>query len=274
MINDYLTYLAQTKGLSSQTIKSYRNNLSQLADWLDSKGIALVSVNACIIQRYINSLGEDGKSTSTIKQTASTIRGYFRWLKHNGMSVDERIRYVETPKHRKSLQRIYGDVDFISVAKDNAISPNVRCMIVLMRCLGLRISEVLALRKSDIDKTTHTITVHGKGSIDRSVYYSESVKQYLNRNIKTTEDKLFDYEDRQARYEIWKALKKHSSNNACNPHSLRHRFATSLIDNGARLTTVQRLMGHSSIATTEHYLHLADCSIRHEFDNTCFNIQY
>lgn len=272
MINGYLTYLGQTKGLSAQTIKSYRNNLCQLLDWLESQGIDLVSVSSDILQNYINYLNEDGKSTSSIKQSASTIRGFYRWLKHKGLSVDDKIRFIETPKMRKSQQRIYGDIDFVSVSKDKEINGNIRCMIVLMRCLGLRISEVLALHKSDINKTTHTITIHGKGSIERSVYYSESVKQYLNSNIQTSKDLLFDYEDRQARYEIWQALSKHTSNKACNPHSLRHRFATSLIDNGAQLTTVQRLLGHSSIATTEHYLHLADCSIRNDYDNTCFNI--
>lgn len=272
MINSYLTYLAQTKGLSAQTLKSYRNNLSQLQDWLQLQGIDLLTANSDCIQNYINYLNQDGKSTSTIKQSASTIRGFFRWAKHSGFSVDDRIRYVETPKMRNSHQRIYGDIDFVSVTKDNGIDGNIRCMIVLMRCLGLRISEVLALRKSDIDKTTHTITIHGKGCKDRSVYYSEGVKQYLNSNITSSQDLLFDYEDRQARYQVWLALSKHTSNNACNPHSLRHRFATSLIDNGARLTTVQRLMGHSSIATTEHYLHLADHSIRHDFENTCFNV--
>ena len=272
MINDYLTYLGQTKGLSVQTIKSYKNNLRKLLDWLDSQRIELLTANFETIQRYINYLKEDGESTSTIKQSAATIRGFFRWAKHNGQSVDEQIRFVETPKMRKKLQRIYGDIDFVSVSKDYEIDGNIRCMIVLMRCLGLRISEVLALHRSDIDKTTHTITIHGKGNIERSVYYSESVKQYLNNNIKSSKDLLFDYADRQARYEIWLALSKHTSNKACNPHSLRHRFATSLIDNGARLTTVQRLLGHSSIATTEHYLHLSDCSARNEFENTCFNI--
>ena len=272
MINSYLTYLAQTKGLSAQTLKSYRNNLSQLQDWLQAHGIELLTANSDCIQNYISHLNQDGKSTSTIKQSASTIRGFFRWAKHRGLSVDDRIRYVETPKMRNCHQRIYGDIDFVSVTKDNQIEGNIRCMIVLMRCLGLRISEVLALRKSDIDKTTHTITIHGKGCKDRSVYYSEPVRQYLNSNITMSKDLLFDYEDRKARYEIWLALSKHTSNNACNPHSLRHRFATSLIDNGARLTTVQRLMGHSSIATTEHYLHLADHSIRADFENTCYNI--
>ena len=168
MINSYLTYLAQTKGLSAQTLKSYRNNLIQLRDWLDAQGIDLLTVNSESIQDYINHLTRDGKSTSSIKQSASTIRGFFRWAKHSGLQVDDRIRYVETPKMRNSNQRIYGDIDFVSVAKDNGIDGNIRCMIVLMRCLGLRISEVLALRKSDIDKTTHTITIHGKGCKDRS----------------------------------------------------------------------------------------------------------
>lgn len=272
MINGYLTYLCQTKGLSMQTIKSYSINLIQLRKWLDSHGIDFLSANFDTIQSYINHLNEDGKSTSSIKQAASTIRGFYRWAKHQGQSVDDKIRFVETPKSRKSQQRIYGDIDFLSVARDNEISPNVRCMIVLMRCLGLRISEVLALHKSDIDKTSQTITIHGKGSKDRSVYYSESVKCYLNSNIVMSKDRLFDYDDRHARYEIWHALNKHTSNKVSNPHSLRHRFATSLIDNGARLTTVQRLLGHSSIATTEHYLHLADLSIRNDFESTCFNM--
>ncbi|MBF6072991.1 site-specific integrase, partial [Nocardia farcinica] len=93
MINSYLTYLAQTKGLSAQTLKSYRNNLSQLQDWLQAHCIDLLTANSDCIQNYINYLNQDGKSTSSIKQSASTIRGFYRWAKHRGLSVDDRIRY-------------------------------------------------------------------------------------------------------------------------------------------------------------------------------------
>lgn len=265
MIKKFISYLTTTLRLSNATVKAYNNHLTQLQKYLGEHGLSLLDATSEQIQEYLDTMTTDGKSAATCKQAASTYRSFYKWLKHEGIITDGNIRYVQTPRLSKNLPRTSNDIDFLATIKDASIDGETRAMIVLMRICGLRISEVLALRTADIDKTTNTILINGKGNKQRKVYYSDGAKDFLNSHCRPKGGYLFSFTDRQARYNIYLALSKHTSSNATNSHSLRHAFATRLVEAGAQLTTVQSLLGHSDIKTTSRYLHCAEAVIKADY---------
>lgn len=265
MIKNFISYLTTTLRVSNATAKAYSNNLTKLHEYLSMNGYNLLDATSQQIQYYLDTMSNDGKSPASCKQAASTYRSFYKWLKHEGIITDSNIRYVQTPRLSKNLPRTANDIDFISTIKDNSIDGETRAMIVLMRTCGLRISEVLSLRTTDIDKSTNTILINGKGNKQRKVYYSEGTKSFLNSYCRPKNGYIFSSTDREARYNIYLALSKHTNSNATNSHSLRHAFATRLIENGAQLTTVQTLLGHSDIRTTQRYLHCAEAAIKSDF---------
>lgn len=265
MIKKFISYLTTTLRLSNATVKAYNNHLTQLQEYLGEHGLSLLDATSEQIQEYLNTMTTIGKSAATCKQAASTYRSFYKWLKHEGIITDGNIRYVQTPRLNKNLPRTSNDIDFLATIKDTSIDGETRAMIVLMRICGLRISEVLALRTADIDKTTNTILINGKGNKQRKVYYSDGAKEFLNNHCSPKGGYIFSFTDRQARYNIYLALSKHTNSNATNSHSLRHAFATRLIEAGAQLTTVQSLLGHSDIRTTSRYLHCAEKTIKADY---------
>lgn len=265
MIKNFISYLTTTLRVSNATANAYNNNLTKLQEYLCMKGYNLLDATSQQIQEYLDTMSKAGKAASSCKQAASTFRTFYKWLKHEGIITDSNIRYVQTPQLSKNLPRTANDIDFLATIKDTSIDGETRAMIVLMRTCGLRISEVLALRTLDVDKATNTILINGKGNKQRKVYYSEGTKTFLNSNCRPKNGYIFSFTDRQARYNIYLALSKHTNSNATNSHSLRHAFATRLIENGAQLTTVQSLLGHSDIRTTSRYLHCAEAVIKADY---------
>lgn len=265
MIATFIEHLRNTRRLSSHTLRAYDRNLRNLNNYIENKGYHMAELTKEVIQDYLTALSKDGKSTATLRQIAATIRTFFRWLKHNGLLVDSNIRYIETPKMAKVLPHTISDIDLRKVLNDLTIDSPVRAMIALIRCTGLRISEVLSLRRTDINKTELSIRVHGKGSKDRIVYYSTKLQSYLNKTVRPLNERLFPYEDRHARYMIYLALRKHSQNKYLSAHIIRHSFATSLLQAGAQLTTIQALLGHENLKTTEKYLSISNNDIRNDY---------
>ena len=258
MIHQYISYLAYTKGYSNNTLKSYTQALTQFVNYrkqCDSNA-RWSTTTAGDVQDYLGWLKQCEKSTATIHLHSSAIKGMFRFIVHNGGTIDKAIYHVECPKMVKSDAATIAPADIEETIADTSLSIDTRLIIALIADSGLRISEVLSLRPLDFDKSAMTITIAGKGGKTRYCYYSKRVQSMLNAYKRDThrDAQLFPGDERTIRYNIHMALRKHSNAPKLSPHIIRHTFATEMLSNGLNLAALKKQLGHEDIKSTERYL--------------------
>ena len=258
MIHQYILYLAYTKGYSNNTLKSYTQALTQFVNYrkqCDSNA-RWSTTTAGDVQNYLGWLKECEKSNATIHLHSSAIKGMFRFIVHNGGTIDKAIYHVECPKMVKSDVATIAPADIEDTIADTSLSIDTRLIIALIADSGLRISEVLSLRPLDFDKSAMTITIAGKGGKTRYCYYSTRVQAMLNAYKRDTHRDclLFNGDERMIRYNIHMALRKHSNAPKLSPHIIRHTFATEMLCNGLNLAALKKQLGHEDIKSTERYL--------------------
>lgn len=258
MIHQYISYLAYTKGYSANTLKSYTQALTQFVNYrkqCDSNA-RWSTTTAGDVQDYLGWLKQCEKSTATIYLHSSAIKGMFRFIVHNGGTIDKAIYHVECPKMVKSDAATIAPADIEETIADTSLSIDTRLIIALIADSGLRISEVLSLRPLDFDKSAMTITIAGKGGKTRYCYYSKRVQSMLNAYKRDThrDAQLFPGDERTIRYNIHMALRKHSNAPKLSPHIIRHTFATEMLSNGLNLAALKKQLGHEDIKSTERYL--------------------
>lgn len=258
MIHQYISYLAYTKGYSNNTLKSYTQALTQFVNYrkqCDSNA-RWSTTTAGDVQDYLGWLKQCEKSTATIHLHSSAIKGMFRFIVHNGGTIDKAIYHVECPKMVKSDAATIAPADIEETIADTSLSIDTRLIIALIADSGLRISEVLSLRPLDFDKSAMSITIAGKGGKTRYCYYSKRVQSMLNAYKRDThrDAQLFPGDERTIRYNIHMALRKHSNAPKLSPHIIRHTFATEMLSNGLNLAALKKQLGHEDIKSTERYL--------------------
>lgn len=258
MIHQYISYLAYTKGYSNNTLKSYTQALTQFVNYRKQCDINArwSTTTAGDVQDYLGWMKQCEKSTATIHLHASVIKGMFRFIVHNGGTIDKAIYHVECPKMVKSDVATIAPADIEDTIADTSLSIDTRLIIALIADSGLRISEVLSLRPLDFDKSAMTITIAGKGGKTRYCYYSKRVQTMLNAYKRDThrDAQLFPGDERTIRYNIHMALRKHSNATKLSPHIIRHTFATEMLSNGLNLAALKKQLGHEDIKSTERYL--------------------
>ena len=258
MIHQYISYLAYTKGYSANTIKSYTQALTQFVNYRKQcdANARWSTTTAGDVQDYLGWLKQCEKSKATIHLHASAIKGLFRFIVHNGGTIDKAIYHVECPKLVKSDVATIAPADIEDTIADTSLSIDIRLIIALIADSGLRISEVLSLRPLDFDKSSMSITIAGKGGKTRYCYYSKRVQTMLNAYKRDThrDAQLFPGDERTIRYNIHMALRKHSNAPKLSPHIIRHTFATEMLSNGLNLAALKKQLGHEDIKSTERYL--------------------
>lgn len=258
MVHQYISYLAYTKGYSNNTLKSYKQALTQFVNYRKQCDVNArwSTTTAGDVQDYLGWLKQCEKSTATIHLHSSAIKGMFRFIVHNGGTIDKAIYHVECPKMVKSDAATIAPADIEDTIADTSLSIDTRLIIALIADSGLRISEVLSLRPLDFDKSAMTITIAGKGGKTRYCYYSKRVQSMLNAYKRDThrDAQLFPGDERTIRYNIHMALRKHSNAPKLSPHIIRHTFATEMLSNGLNLAALKKQLGHEDIKSTERYL--------------------
>ena len=290
-------YLIVDKGFSQNTLDAYRNDLGQFSNFLEQEINVQINdqdswakINLDMLNLYIVDLREKrGYRDTTTARKIAAIKSFFGYLMAEGHLSYDPTESLGSPRVGRSLPKFLTEDDVTSLldVAGKAGTPESKrdaTILELLYATGLRVSELVALDVSDIDFEESFILCKGKGEKERRVFLYpkavEELKQYLQQSritllgSKKTESALFVNHrgDRLTRQWIWNILKicskKANIDEDITPHTLRHSFATHMLQTGASLRHVQELLGHSSISTTQVYTHMTSPHVRREYDKS------
>ena len=281
-IEDFLNYCIFEKGLSDKTKLSYKNDLDEYKKYLNEKSISNIEdIKSNHIKDFIKDRGED--ATTTIAHNLTVIKNFHSYLlKEKLVKVDE-SEFIERPKLRKSLPKTLSieDVDnLLDIKLETPFDYRNKAMLELIYGCGLRISELINLEINDIDEINCFIRILGKGNKEREVPVGEYALYYLKEYISRRNlllknkpcNKLFlnNHGQGMTRQGFFKnlkqLLKEKGLNEEISPHTLRHSFATHLLNRGADLRSIQEMLGHSDISTTKIYTKVSDQKVLDDYN--------
>lgn len=271
LLSEYLEYLDVEKGLSSNTIDAYRRDLTDFIDFYISKGINnIIEIDRTQINTYIMFLHDEKYNSRSVVRKIASLRGFFKWLNANEYIKQNPAQMIEQPKLPKRLPKVISLEDIKKIFHSD-LNPMEMLIVELLYDCGLRVSELVNLKLNNIDIKAKYIQCYGKGSKERVVPFGKNAQQALNRYIKYREQiiiknnisnnkNLFLKESGKniTRQDVYNFIRKQGEkiHKHISPHTLRHTFATHLLDNGADLRVVQELLGHSDVSTTQLYTHI------------------
>src|SRR5690625_1821680 len=274
---DFFHYLQIERGLSENTLKSYRRDLTQYSLYIDKvmqKSTWEVVKRSDIIG-FLHMLKDDGKSAATISRNTSTIRLFHQFLIREQIVEHDPSLHIETPRKDRKLPDILSpnEIEILLTITDNTpLAIRNKAMLELLYATGLRVTELITLQMNDLHLTMGFVRCLGKGSKERIVplghHAIDAIEEYLkDARPKLTRNRLDDNMlfvnqhgrplTRQGFRKVLKTIAKNAGlEKRITPHTLRHSFATHLLENGADLRAVQEMLGHSDISTTQIYTHV------------------
>lgn len=268
MITEFLNYLSAIKGYSDNTVVAYGKDLRDFVAYVrevDEK-VTWRSVTQGLIQSYVVSLHDRNLENTTIKRRVAAIRSLYDYFKTQGYIQSNPARYVQTPKKVKKLPNVISQGAIKEALTSNATPLKTKCMIALMAETGIRLQEMLDLETKDFQAASHSIRILGKGGKERTVYYGEWSRNLLNQYVGHRRGRLFDDEQREVRHDVYECLRKYTQARQLSPHALRHTFATVMLQNGADIKSIQSLLGHESVKTTEIYAQVAGPQVATQYE--------
>lgn len=265
MIREYIEYVRNNKGLTAGTCEEYTKDLETAQEWLRTQNVTAWSkATKATWETWVAEMSQSGLMAATIKRRISAVRGLYQYAWIKGYGTENPARYVSTPKLEENLPNTLLLSDIEDTVADEGIVYEVRLAIALMAETGMRSTECRTLRREDIDEEGHTIRVKGKGRKERYVMYGE-LTELLLKHCTVMSGKLFEAEDYAFRHAVWAALRQHTRAEKCGCHTLRHTFASTMLNNGAPLSSIQILLGHSTVKTTERYARVAMPTVRQDY---------
>lgn len=267
---EFLDYLKFEKGFSDYTVKSYETDLKEFYDFALDKDI-----NIELVREYLRKLYEDKYSNRSISRKVSSLKSYFKYLESEGIIKDNFMRLISNPKIEKTLPNYlnYDDLEKLLNFPDRSNKYGLRDALILemLYSSGVRVSELANMRLSDIDFNERKILIFGKGSKERYVYYGSKCADLLDKYLKIDhrdspylligkrKEKL---NEREIRAIVTDTAKKAGISVHVTPHTLRHTYATHMLNEGADLKSVGDLLGHESLSTTQIYTHVSNERLR------------
>lgn len=273
---NFLTYLNKELNFSSNTINSYRQDLAAFFCFLKKNKIDYLQINRYNIRAFLKYLDELKLKNSTIARRISAIRSFYNYLVNNGKIANNIFNNIHNPKIEKKLPNYlsYDEMDQLlkHIDLNTPLGIRNRLLVEMLYATGCRVSELINIRKNDIDFQNKTIRIMGKGKKERIVYYGDYAEIYLQKYLASNysqNNKYLFLNDKHAKMNVQdveaiirKLVSDLSLKTHVTPHTLRHTFATHLLNNGADIKTVQELLGHSSLNTTGIYTHVSNDRIK------------
>lgn len=281
LAREFLTYIQVEKGLARHTLQSYAHDLKRLETWAGKCGKSLAELTRPELRKWIASLSREGLAPSSIARAVSAARGFFRFLMIDGHIKIQPTEDLDTPQRFAYLPKFLTEeeIDRLFAAPDLSTAEGIRdrALIELLYAAGLRVSELVGLKRTDIELHAGLVLCHGKGNKERRVPVGKSaihwLQQYaaVKQSYGTTNSPfLFLNRGRPlTRQFAWSMIRRHARKAGLrdiSPHTLRHSFATHLLQHGADSRSVQALLGHSDISTTQIYTHITDRHLRSAYD--------
>ena len=282
LIEQFLDAIWMERGLSENTLAAYRNDLNGYARWLASQHQSdLTAVGRDDVQTYLAKRVAAKASPRSTARLLSTLRRFYAWLRRENRISEDPTALIEAPKLGRPLPKTLTEpeVEALLAAPDTQtlLGLRDRAMLEVLYASGLRVSELVGLKIMQLNLQQGVIRVTGKGNKERLVPLGDEAVSWLQRYIQEarivllngqTCDALFVTQRREAmtRQAFWYMIKRHAQSagieRALSPHTLRHAFATHLLNHGADLRVVQMLLGHSDLSTTQIYTHVARARLK------------
>lgn len=266
VVDKFCEYLEKNLNFSINTINSYQLDLTDFFSFIKINKINYLEMNKDDVRKYLKYLDSKKLKNSSISRKISTLRTFYNYLLSEGILENNIFKYIKNPKVEKKLPNYlnYNEIEMLLDSIDLKTKNGIRnrLLIEVFYATGARVSELINIKYSDINTYNKTIRIRGKGNKERIVYYGDYVVKYMNMYkhngeylfTSDTGDKLTVLDVENIIKDIMKniSIKTHVT-----PHTLRHTFATHLLNNGADIKSVQELLGHANLSTTGIYTHVS-----------------
>ncbi len=271
----FLDSLWLESGLSGNTLSAYRADLAAFQTWLSKKGLDLKSAGRAELLGYLAANVRQGLSPRSSARRLSTLRRFYRYLLREGMIQDDPTADVRSPSLGRPLPKAITEANvekLLAAPAETTLGLRDRAMLETMYASGMRVSELVSLALNELDLTTGLVRVTGKGGKERIVPLGDEATSQLRNYLDRARPELIGDQKNGAvfitrrgkpmtRQAFWQLIKRYTViagiDTDLSPHSLRHAFATHLLNHGADLRSVQMLLGHADLSTTQIYTHVA-----------------
>jgi integrase/recombinase XerD len=281
-VREYLGYLQVEKGLARNSVESYERDLAKLKNWTEKNDFDLLELTRRDLREWLIDLAGENLSENSKRRIISALRGFYKFLQFDGHIVKNPAEDLIAPQKGSYLPNFLNqsDIENLLSVPDNKteIGLRDRAILELMYACGLRVSEAVELKMSDVDVDAGILTCKGKGSKTRKVPIGKSAIEFLKsyliirrRKENMEINNIFVNASGNAinRQTIFKFIKVYAEKiglQDVSPHTLRHSFATHLIQNRADIRSVQQMLGHADISTTQIYTHITDTHLRNTYE--------
>jgi len=282
LFQKYIKYLEVERGISAYTVRNYTSDIQGFLGFLDSNGVtSLNKVDRSVMRRYLGWLQEQGIARNSISRKLSALRSFYRYLMRENLVNIEPLSSLSAPKLEQRLPTFLTTDEIVRLVEaPDTSTPNGmrdRAILEMLYAAGLRLSEIVDLNLGDVDLNSRQIRAWGKGSKERMVLMGKPAAEALMRYVKNGRTRLLGkkktpalflnrFGDRIARRRIEYIIKKYARQAGLDmrvyTHMLRHTFATHMLDGGADLRSVQELLGHARLATTQIYTHISQDQLK------------
>ena len=275
LIDDFIYFMEAERGVSRNTVMAYKRDLSRFMEYIKRKGIPLSRVSRNDIVDFMMLLRDRGLSPVSVARNLAALKTFWKFLVSEQKADDNIAALVDTPRIWQTVPDVLSQEEITRLlevpAADDPVTVRDKAMLELMYASGLRVSEVCSLKRKDMNFQADFIRCVGKGGKERIVpvgrkasvavrRYLEAARPVLAKDITVSDLFISRLGKRLSRQSVWKMVKKYALlsgiTKGITPHTLRHSFATHLLQGGAELRGVQEMLGHSDISTTQVYTHV------------------
>lgn len=282
-VQEFLKYIIKQKNYSENTSKSYEIDILEFKEYLNKEGINYLDIDYDFIKGYLMELYNKKLSRNSVARKLSSLRSFYKYLFNNDLIKTNPFKYVSTPKKEKRLPKYLGveelEIIFNTPNTNIPLGQRDRVILEVLYATGIRVSELVNIKIFDIDFYKNEIKILGKGNKERISHFGDYCLEAINMFMNDGRKKLLEKHHTTCEYLIINEkgkqittrgvekiidsiVKKASLKKHVSPHMLRHSFATHLLNEGCDIRTVQELLGHESLETTQVYTHVSNERLR------------